>query len=224
MVRGLRTLVRSAKRCFSWRDLFIMRCGPREAIAVPLPVGAKLVAHRDYSDDVVHILQTVERDLPPERVQLRFHRGLHFYVLWRDGQPVATTWVVPLNRERFVDEIAVGFRSSAGDVWLRDIFVAPYARGCGNFGLLLDALRNQLGVRDGTLWSAVYANNEPSIGAHKRYGYTVAARFQVLHMMGRFIVRVRWPIHLPGISAFRPESRILLRTADFDACIDARYS
>ena len=189
------------------RDLAILR---KELTADPEPAAPfELTEYREFTEGVLDVHRRLEREFRDEVIHRRFDRGLWFYALRNGDVPLASTWVVPQG-ERFVDEIGLGFPVGAGDVWMRDIFVAPKSRGKGTFPALLDhILAGPLSGRR-ALWSAVYTDNLPSLRAHEKYGYRLASRFEVLHLLRRLLLRLRWPALPPGGSSFRGDRRLIV--------------
>ena len=121
-----------------------------------------------------------------------------------------------------MDEIGLGFPVGEGDVWMRDIFVAPQSRGTGAFAALLDhVLAGPFSGRR-ALWSAVYTDNRPSLRAHEKYGYRLAARYEVLHLFRRLLVRLRWPAPPPGGSSFRANRRLIVTGPQYRRFIEER--
>jgi hypothetical protein len=53
------------------------------------------------------------------------------------------------------------------------------------------------------------------VNAHQRYGHVVVARYEVLHLFGRVMLRLRWPRGLPLGSAFRERGRVVVTGARY---------
>jgi GNAT superfamily N-acetyltransferase len=176
----------------------------------PPPIGFALVEHREYSPRVLEIYRGFSRSFFNEAfLRRRFERGQVFYELLLGEQVQATTFLIPRG-ERFVDEIGLGFPVQEGAPWLRDIFVAPEARGQGRFATLLDAVLSRSRPVARALWSAVEGKNGTSLRAHLRYGFRPVQRFEVVHLGKAVLVRPRWPVAPAGGSQYRPEARALV--------------
>jgi GNAT superfamily N-acetyltransferase len=201
------------------RDLAILR---RDLTADPqAAAGVELAEHRVFTGGVLEVHRQLKREFREEVIRRRFERGLWFYALWGQGLPLASTWVVPRG-ERFVDEIGLGFRVGEGDVWMRDIFVAAESRGAGAFAALLDHILAGPFSGRRALWSAVYTDNRSSLRAHAKYGYRLVARFEVIHLLRRLMVRLRWPTPPPGGSSFRANHRLILTGQPYRRFTDDR--
>lgn len=201
------------------RDLAILR---KDLTALPkAAAGFELAEHRVFTGGVLDVHRQLKREFQEEGIRRRFERGLWFYALWRQGLPLASAWVVPRG-ERFVDEIGLGFRVGEGDVWMRDIFVASESRGAGTFAALLDHILAGPFSGRRALWSAVYTDNRSSLRAHEKYGYRIAARYEVLHLFRRLLVRLRWPAPPPGGSSFRANHRLILTGPPYRRFTDER--
>jgi GNAT superfamily N-acetyltransferase len=177
----------------------------------PLPPGFTLEELRHDDALVRRVSDAFDRRTSEAVIQARFGHGLSFHILREEGRPVASTWIVPRG-ERFVEEIGLGLAVAEGTLWLRDVFVAPAERGRGLFALLLNGLHNHRPAT-AALWSDLRRGNRPSLHAHLRYGFDPVARFEVVHLWSRCMIRLRWPRGLPAISSFKGESR-LLRTGE----------
>jgi hypothetical protein len=198
-------------RWLVYSDVVIMR--RRLAAPPPAHAGFTIVARDGYQPSLLALYDSLGRSLPEQRLQRRFERGLRFYELRRDGVTLASTWAASDGSQKFVDEIGLGFPARDGLVWLRDAFVAPGHRGEGLFAVLVDSLVTQALPQARELGSAVDRANRASMRAHMRYGHAPAARFRVLHLCGRLMLRLAWPHYEPLAAAFRPERR-LLRTGE----------
>jgi len=196
------------RRFFEHHDIVTLE----KAVAAPprSPEGLDLVEHPQYSPHVLDVYRGFARTFFDEAfLRRRFASGQLFYEL-REGDLIrATTFLIPRG-ERFVDEIGLGFPVAEGAPWLRDIFVAPEARGAGRFGMLLDALLSRLGPKTRVLCSAVEQGNGTSLRAHLRYGFAPVQRFEVFHLGGAVLIRRRWPPPPQRGSAYRPQARALL--------------
>jgi GNAT superfamily N-acetyltransferase len=184
----------------------LLRC-PVEEHPTP-PRGFDLISHGCWHPGVQALHEAWGRDLTEERLRLRFARGLRFYALSLDGVACATTWAV-VHGERFVDEIALGFPVSDSVLWWRDIFVAPEFRGRGVFTALLDSVLATGFAGRREMWSAVAVDNRPSIWAHRRRGFLPVCEYDVLHLMGWVVARLRWPPGPPVGSAYQPGRRLI---------------
>ena len=201
------------------RDLAILR---KDLTADPTGApGLELAEHRVFTARVLDVHRQLEREFRDEVIHRRFDQGLWFYALWSQDVPLASTWVVPQG-ERFVDELALGFPVGEGDVWMRDIFVTPKSRGKGAFSALLDHVLAGPFSGHSTLWSAVYTDNLPSLRAHEKYGYRLAARFEVLVLFRRLLLRLRWPAPLPGGSSFRADRRLIVTGQGYRRFVEDR--
>jgi GNAT superfamily N-acetyltransferase len=196
----------------------------KELTGDPQPrAGFCLAEHPAFTGEVLDLHSRLEREHEQERIRRRFDRGLCFYVLWQGDLPVASTWVVPRG-ERFVDEIGLGFPVGSGDVWMRDIFVAPHSRRLGVFSALLDHVLAGPFSGHRALWSAVHNHNRPSLRSHQKYGYVPVARFGVFHLFRRVMLRVRWPTPPAGGSSFKADGRLILTGPPYRRFVDERYS
>ena len=201
------------------RDLAILR---KELIADPRAAAPfELTEHRLFTEGVLDVHRLLGREFRDEVIHRRFDRGLWFYALRNGDAPLASAWVVPKG-ERFVDEIGLGFPVGAGDVWMRDIFVAPQSRGKGAFSALLDHVLAGPFSGHSALWSAVYTDNHPSLRAHEKYGYRLAARYEVLHLSRRLLLRLRWPAPPPGGSSFQADRRLIVTGQGYRRFVENR--
>ena len=197
---------------------FLIVCKPLGA-SPPEHPGFTLIEHRRDSGSVERLYRSFGRDLTSDRVQRRFDAGLRFFELRRDGKPLASTWAVAEN-ERFVDELGIGIRVGSGMLWLRDIFVADSERGRGIFSVLLDEVQRPF-PEARSLWSALIRSSRASVLAHQRYGHEVVSRYELLHLFGRVMFRLRWPRELPVGSAFRDGRRVLFTGESYRKfCLD----
>ena len=214
-----RVLERVPRALFLHRDLAILRKDLKGDPQITDPF--ELAEYRVFSEGVLDVHRRMEREFRENVIQLRFDRGLWFYALRNGDAILASTWVVPQG-ERFVDEIGLGFPVGAGDVWMRDIFVARKSRGTGAFRALLDhVLAGPFSGRRAS-WSAVYADNHSSLRAHEKYGYRLAARFEVLVLVRRLLLRLRWPAPPAGGSSFQADRRLLVTGEQYHRFVEER--
>jgi len=224
MASKLAALGRRASRRFlsgwiaHW-DLVILR-KPLGAPPVP-PPGYQLREQPVFDRAVVELHRQLGRDHDESQIRRRFDYGLRFFVLWQGERVAATIWVVPRG-ERFVDEIGLGFPVGDGDIWMRDIFVAPSARGQGVFSALLDHVLAGPCGGGRALWSAVGTPNRPSLRAHGKYGHVAVARYEVVHILGSVMLRLHWPGPLPNGSSFAADRRLVLTGSRYRDFVDAR--
>jgi GNAT superfamily N-acetyltransferase len=166
-----------------------------------------LAAHGGFSSEVRAINDAFDRGFSEERLRARFEHGLRLFVLREEGRVVATTWVIR-EGERFIDEAGAGIAAGNGVLCLRDVFVSASERGKGRFAILLDAVLARapgaLAVR-----SVVDRGNRSSRRAHERYGFRPAGRIEVVHLLGRLMLRLRWPAALPVGSSFGGRQRVV---------------
>src|SRR5258708_497423 len=188
-------------------DILILR--KRRAAPAPSQPRFDVVEHRAFHEGIVGLYRRFDRDLWESRLRLRFDRGHRFYELREAGRTLATTWAVARG-ERFVDEIGLGFVVTPEGGLMRDHFVEPQSRGHGLFAVLLDAVRGRFFTRAETLWSAVSTGNRASVKAHMRFGHEVVVRYDVVHILGRILLRLRWPERETGGSSFQIRRRALL--------------
>jgi GNAT superfamily N-acetyltransferase len=183
------------------------------------PAGLRVREHVDMAVGAARLYRAFGRRLPLARFDERRRHGLRLFELCEGDRTLAGTWVVP-SGERFVDELALGFPVGPRDLWLRDIFVAPGARGRGVFASLLDAVVALEFPQTRTLWSLVTKDNRASLLAHRRYGHQSFAEYEVLHLFRRLLWRRRWPLGpWPG-SSFAFPRRLLHTGADYWRFVD----
>lgn len=196
---GLRRLLRH-------HDLIVFEKAPLVTVSPPA-TSFSLAAHEGFSSEVLRLNDAFDRGFSEERLRARFAHGLRFFVLREEGRVVATTWVVR-EGERFIDEAGLGVVAGNGVLSLRDVFVSASERGKGRFRVLLDAvLGREPGAR--AVWSVVDRGNRASRRAHEGYGFRPAGRIEVVHLLGRLMLRLRWPATLPVGSSFGGRRRVV---------------
>ena len=186
------------------------------------PPGYLLTEYRAFEHEVVAVNRLLRRSFSEERLLARFRHGLKFFVLRAGEDIAATTWVVT-EGEQFLDEEGVGLLVPPEGLWIRDIFVAPERRGRGLFAILLDGVREQL-PKIQSLWSVTDRDNRPSLRAHFHYGFEPIARLTTLHLAGRLMIRLRWPVSLPMGSVFKPHRRVLLTGGAYRQFVSERLA
>ena len=179
--------------------------------------GFLLVEYMRYEAAVFAVNERFDRGFPEERLRRPFEREMRFYEFRRDDRTLATTWVI-LRGERFVDEVGLGFPLHSRSPWVRDVFVDPKFRGQGLFAVLLDLVLAGMPERE-LLWSDVERSNQPSLRAHASYGYRMVARYAVIHLLGKLLLRVRWPDDLETCSSHQPTRKLLLTGKDYHSFI-----
>lgn len=199
----------------------LMRCVLAERPAAAK--GFELVSFERWNPDVLEIHRSLGRELPEARLRQRFTRGLRWYVLQSEGASLAATWAVAAG-ERFVDELALGFPVSDGAHWWRDIFVAPAARGRGVFTALLDGVLARDFPATREMWSMVYQDNRPSMRAHEKRGFVPVCEYDVLRILDRLALRLRWPRTRALGSAYQPERRLVWTGAQYRRFIADRLA
>lgn len=214
-----RLLRRGVARFFAQETMVILR---RETPARPVCHEDCAVLEYAASDPrVAQLYLTYDRGFAPERLKRRFELGLRFYELVKQGETLGTTWLV-VDAERFIDEVAIGFRPETGALWLRDIFIAPEHRGRDLFRVFLDCLLARFYPGSPALWSDVRGDNEASLRAHTKYGFVRQKTYRVVHLFGILLLRLHWPTD-PRISmAFEPRRRVVWTRRPYREFVEAR--
>ena len=123
---------------------------------------------------------TLHRRVSRERHRARLRQGLRYFELLLDGQLVGSTWIIG-HGTRFIDEAGYHLHVPDGTFWVRDIFIAPEARGRKLLGTFLDALLLGPLQQCDAIWSDVTTDNISSLRAHEQYGFHEMARILVMH-------------------------------------------
>ena len=153
-------------------------------------------------------LNLVGHPIKPARLQQRLRNGLRLVRFDLDGTPVATTWLAS-SGGRYIDELNWLLPIGAGDVWLRDVFVAPAWRGRGLFSKIVATLAWPQDGPARRIWSDVDWVNAQSMRAHKAAGFQVVARVRALDFWGRLRVRSAVPPWPMPVSEIEPASRLI---------------
>lgn len=212
-------LVRVAEKVVFWDDACVLRMR-RERSPRPHPEFS-LVEYRTFVPRILAVNESFDRGFAEARLRLRFDRGLRFYELAKDGQTLGTVWLIP-GGERFLDEPGAALSLGEGGLSFRDIFVAPRARGGGVFEALFDAVLAQH-PECRALWGVVNTSNRSSLRAHEKYGFSIVARYQVVHLAGTVMLRIRWPRRLFS-SGFKLGRRVLLTGPRFHRFVSERIA
>jgi GNAT superfamily N-acetyltransferase len=134
--------------------------------------------------DILDAHARLRHRIRPDRIQMRHAHGLQFVLLSRGDQPLGSTWLVH-GGMRYIDEFCWGFPLGPNELWVRDVFVRPDARGQGIFAALLQA-STQIVAPDWTsIWSDVDADNLPSLKAHYGAGFVDRWRVRCYELLGR---------------------------------------
>lgn len=166
---------------------------------------------REYGEEVTRIHQQMNREhyYPPEKLQQRFTRGLHFYVMWQGAHPVATTWFHPQGR-RFIDELGYIVESPGGSIWLRDIFVSPECRGQNLFSVLVNQAIAQYYPSTRSVYSDLEAANSSSVKAHLKCGFRPIGSIKAVHLLKTLILRGAANGMALEVEGFKPTHRFCI--------------
>jgi GNAT superfamily N-acetyltransferase len=170
------------------------------------PAGLRLEElHADRLTDVAATYRTLDHRHPAGRLERRFANGLRFGRLWQHDRLVASLWVVHAAH-RYIDELNWRLPVAEDQFWVRDVFVAPAARGQRLFSHLLQRVAAEWLPRLDAAWSDVDWDNTASIQAHVAAGFEVKHRVRALDFNGRARWRdalVPWPQAVTDLDAAR---------------------
>ena len=155
----------------------------------------------DDAADILAAHAAVGHRISAARLQQRLRNGLRLARFDVGGLPVATTWLAG-STGRYIDELNWLLPIGAGDLWLRDVFVAPAWRGRRLFTGIAAALARPADAPARRIWSDVDWDNAPSMRAHEAAGFRVVARAKALDFWGRIRLRSAlptWPLPLTEI-------------------------
>ena len=161
-----------------------------------------------HAQAVIQSYASLGRRIGEERVTRRFANGLKFYRMWQGDMLAATSWIVS-SGHRYIDELNWLIPVPSGEIWLRDIFVAPGLRGKGMFAQSLKSIVQQ---QDGPcirLRSDVDWSNIVSMRAHFKAGFRIKARARALDLNGRLRLRSKVVPWLPPIEQITPQQQVI---------------
>ena len=130
--------------------------------------------------------------IQPKRIDMRQAHGLHFVLLSLGEQALGSTWLVH-GGMRYIDELCWGFPLAPDELWVRDLFVRPSARGQGVFATLLQASGGLLAPDWTSIWSDVDSDNIPSLKAHRSAGFVDMWRARCHELLGHYRFRTPPP-------------------------------
>lgn len=177
-----------------------------EGPAAPSLVLRELI--QDQTDAIIAGHIHMGRRIPAERIERRFRHGLRFFQLWRSETLIGSTWAVS-GSARYIDELALRFPLQKSEIWLRDVFIAPDARGGKLFLHMTKLMTHAVNPDCSTVWSDVDWNNHPSMRAHIGAGFQLWRRLRAVALADQLLLRQhieQW--HLP-ITELEPELRAL---------------
>lgn len=196
--------------CIYEEILIMSRAVDPAATAGPIDV-------REYQEDAVqveHLYGAIGHRTSIQRITQRFSQRLRFYEGRRNGELVATTWMV-MPGSRFVDEIGLHLVVPAESIWIRDIFVKPQARGQGVFGAFVSAIQFYFHPHCRAVWSDVSLEDRSSLRAHVATGFKKRALLKFLHLGNRLMWRIAVPRLVEYAGGFKPDRRGLVTGKPF---------
>lgn len=189
-------------------DIAILQASTPLTVGPSAPGLALRELMQDQTADIIAGHDRLGRRTPSERIERRFRHGLRFFQLWKGETLTGSTWAV-CGSSRYIDELAWSLPLRTDEIWLRDVFIAPTARG-GKLFVQMTKLMTQAVNPDCTyVWSDVDWCNHPSMRAHIAAGFQIWRRVRAIALADRLLLRPqigRW--HLP-ITDLAPELRAL---------------
>lgn len=192
-------------------DIAILKARP-PLPARPAPADLELrELFQDQTAEIIAGHNRLGRRTPPERIQRRFKHGLRFFELWRSGVLTGSTWAAS-GSARYIDELAWALPLQPHEIWLRDVFISPDARGSRLFTHMTSLMARAANPNCTTIWSDVDWSNHASMRAHTAAGFEIWKRSRALVIVDRLLLRSHirdW--HLP-IDQLAPQQRALWLT------------
>lgn len=158
--------------------------------------------------EIIEAHSRLGRKISSERIERRFKHGLRFFLLWKGDALVGSTWAVS-DSDRYIDEFAWSLPLRPDEIWLRDVFIAPKARGNKLFTHMTKLMTYTVNPGCTKIWSDVDWKNKPSMRAHLGAGFQIWKRSRAIVFADRLLLRAHignW--HLP-IAHLAPDLRAL---------------